>query len=330
MIQRGIGALRSSVLILLGVASCRSTQAFQPTRRRAFAPNRQGVLQVASTDLHHQLNNTLIEISCKDSAEVTARNFYVVQPSSTSIAPTLNSWERWCMERLETWYAMSQRVKCPFFRRRYGDTLDHVEWMVRHLVIRPTCLDTLGPTLACCPVDSGNKMEQLPVHTIVNMLQRDWEGKGYYVTGKLSPHIYRDDCLFTSPDPDLPIRGLRKYMGVASHLFDNKMSSSELLFMEVSENCHDAHNVYIKATWKMHLTLRLPWKPQLPALTGTTTYFLDDSHLIHLHHETWDMEVAEAFTAMFIRQDQQSHKSSVSEEQRTSCPFARFFFREKA
>jgi len=119
------------------------------------------------------------------------------------------------------------------------------------------------------------------------------------VTGKLSTGIYRDDCWFLSPDPDLPIHGLRKYVGVASHLFDSKSSSSELLSLEQKNQIQDDTNLLIMATWRMSLTLKLPWRPRLPTFSGTTLYHFDENHLVFRHEETWDISLTEAFLAMF-------------------------------
>jgi hypothetical protein len=124
------------------------------------------------------------------------------------------------------------------------------------------------------------------------------------VTGKLSTNIYRDDCWFQSPDPDLPIQGLRKYVGIASHLFDSKTSFSELLSIQQitnddSDNNNNNHTVQILATWRLSLTLKLPWRPALPSFTGTTVYTLDENCLIRKHEETWDISLVDAFLAMF-------------------------------
>ena len=43
------------------------------------------------------------------------------------------------------------------------------------------------------------------------MLASDISDHKYYVTGKLSAAIYSDDCIFDSPDPDMPVRSLRRF-----------------------------------------------------------------------------------------------------------------------
>ena len=136
------------------------------------------------------------------------------------------------------------------------------------------------------------------------------------LSGRLSHQVYRDDCLFVSPDPDLPIRGLPKYLGVATHLFDAKQSSAELLDLRILDD-----NA-IQANWRMSMTIKLPWRPHLPTFTGTTTYRLDRDHLIYSHIETWNLAVSEAFFALFVdrKEDDDTTRNNSG-----GCPFARFF-----
>eukprot|EP00536_Pseudo-nitzschia_multiseries_P001295 jgi/Psemu1/2994/gm1.2994_g len=297
------------------------------------------------------------------------------------------------IDTLEEWYDYSQKqVRCPFFRRRYGDVLDHIESMVRFFLIRPYCRDSshrnLGPLMAYRSTSRyGKKTRHLPVEEIMRILCKDWRAsekatgrdlraasaapavaapaaggggrayqylattdrvneKGYYVTGKLSQRIYRDDCEFQSPDPDLPIRGIRKYVGVASQLFHTKSSYSKLLSLEeLKEHPHDAETatststatametgstsgIVLKATWKMSITINLPWKPQLSEFTGSTLYFLDEDHLVARHREAWDISVKDAFFEMMNAKNL-FHKKSVTNTNTNTktgqCPLASFF-----
>ena len=66
--------------------------------------------------------------------------------------------------------------------------------------------------------------------------------KGYYITGKLNTTIYRDDCWFDGPDPDMPVRGVRKYLNAASQLFDVSASTAELLSLEIGDNSSYKNN----------------------------------------------------------------------------------------
>jgi hypothetical protein len=282
---------------------------------------------VATSDFSRSTNNT-DHSSCTSSIatpSLSEEQTICRQPQSQQ---QLNSIERYCLEKIDGWYGESQKVKCPFFRRRYGDVLDNLEWFVRNIIVRPPCRSSLGPIQACQPIQmevggrkgrykSVPKTKNLPVERIMETIRRDWEGitrrrtnnnnqssKGYYVTGKLSTSIYRDDCWFLSPDPDLPVQGLRKYIGIASHLFDSKTSHSELLSLQQQqqqeeENDTTQPHLQIKAEWKLSLTLKLPWRPSLPPFTGTTLYKFDEDNLIYQHEETWDISLLDAFLAMF-------------------------------
>ena len=94
------------------------------------------------------------------------------------------------------------------------------------------------------------------------------------------------------PDPDMPLRGLRKYLNAASQLFDPRESTSELLSLHVRDSV-------VEARWRMQGRLRLPWRPALPVITGTTRYHTDVNGLICLHEETWDVSVFRAFLQTF-------------------------------
>lgn len=138
----------------------------------------------------------------------------------------------------------------------------------------------------------------------MHIIRADWKPdhrhKGYYITGRLNTTIYRDDCWFDGPDPDMPVRGVRKYLNAASQLFDTSTSTAELLSLEIGEPSPQSRQPKSKSTivarWKLKGVLHLPWHPSLPVWTGRTTYHLDDEHMIYRHEEEWDISVAQAFT----------------------------------
>jgi len=205
--------------------------------------------------------------------------------------------ESWCVSRLDEWYAQSITIKCPFFRRRAADALDALDMVLRFLIIRHKSLGLLPPLGCRATTVTFHKNKNLPLAEIKDVIQKDWHEhnlKGYYITGKLNTTIYRDDCLFDGPDPDMPVKGLRKYLSSASQLFDVSMSESELRSLRIGSEPNT-----IVATWRMAGVLRLPWRPALPTMTGTTTYHLDDDGLIYEHAEEWDMSVPEAFLKTF-------------------------------
>lgn len=238
--------------------------------------------------------------------------------------------ENWCLLKLDRWYSASQSLKCPFFRRRFGDTLDVLESAVKHTIIRKECWPMMGPPQAHRPAGTNkkqnkNKQRDLTPHQLRSCVWNDWKvgtGKGYYITGRLNTSIYRDDCLFLGPDPDLPCDGLRKYVGVASHLFDYSSSLATLESLEIVQknaegsindfpssfqinNDYDAEDqiperIAIVARWKLRAILRLPWKPSLPMLSGQTIYHVDDNGLIACHEEYWDYSAPRAFCHTFF------------------------------
>lgn len=223
--------------------------------------------------------------------------------------------EVWCLVRIEKEYAKALNRKCPFLRRRMTDMIEVLEMMVRIAVIRQEKSDLVGPPVSCRGDQrTRHKVQHLPLSKLATIIRRDWKEesqKGYYITGLLTPAIYRDDCMFDGPDPDMPVKGLRKFLNAASQLFDPKQSACELLSLEIQGDV-------IVADWKMNGVLRLPWRPRLPEVHGQTTYHLDENGLIARHAETWDLSAVEAFlkTAWFDFQLKaaNTHNEKVNEE----------------
>jgi hypothetical protein len=251
----------------------------------------------------------------------------VAEATSTStssvltLSPSLSPLEAWCVTHMEVLYSRSLSIKCPFFKRRSADLLDGLDMMMRFLVIRHKSLDLIGPPPGCRSTTSNKIWQQGgQTQTQVNQFQKrlhttweerlailrhDWRPlshKGYYITGRLNTTLYRDDCFFDGPDPDMPVKGLRKYLNAASNLFDHATSTAELLSMELvqenestkSKSNTDAETVIV-AYWRLQGVLHLPWHPQLPVWTGRTKYHFDEQGLVYHHSEEWDISVAQAF-----------------------------------
>lgn len=213
----------------------------------------------------------------------------------------LSPLEDWCAREVEEWYQRATSVKCPFFKRRFVDILDGVDMILRFLVIRHKSLDIFGPPPGHrSKFSSEDKRVGLTIHQLADAIRKDWKeetGKGYYITGNLNTTIFRDDCLFAGPDPDMPVKGLRKYLNAASQLFDRSKSRAELLSLDTTLDADG--NAVVVVRWRMNGVLRLPWKPTLPEWTGSTTYHFDQDGLIYLHEETWDMSALQAFMETF-------------------------------
>ena len=210
---------------------------------------------------------------------------------------SLNTIESFCVNSMDKWYSKTLAIRCPFLRRRMSDILDSLEKVMRFLIIRHKSLDLIGPPLSFRSSGLKAKSPNLSIQQLAAIVRKDWRednNKGYYITGKLNTTIYRDDCVFDGPDPDMPVHGLRKYLNAASQLFDYQSSSARLLSMEIIDERK------IMAFWEIKGVLHLPWHPKLPVWTGSTTYHVDEDGLIYFHEDKWDMSVLQAFTETFF------------------------------
>lgn len=242
---------------------------------------------VASADSHplvqYNLNQSLAASIAKVAIAATLANDF------------LSPFECWCLVNVEQWYDQALGLKCPFFRRRASDLLDATDALMRLFIIRNKSLLGPPPSLRGIGGKCSEKSPGLTKYELMYVIRKDWREdnhKGYYVTGKLSPNIYRDDCLFDGPDPDMPVKGLRKYLNAAAHLFDRRTTEAELLSLEIEGDL-------IEAKWRFNGTMRLPWKPKMPEVTGSTVYRIDASGLIYEHVETWNISAYQAFLQTF-------------------------------
>ena len=175
-----------------------------------------------------------------------------------------------------------------------------------HRSLSTSSYHTAPPTHTNKKKTKCKKQRGLSITQLEEILRKDWRAdsernKGYYVTGRLTTEIYRNDCYFDGPDPDMPIRGLRKYVGVANRLFDASKSECKLLSLHrVESNREDGDSQQLVAHWELQGALRLPWKPTLPKFRGTTIYHIDPEGLIERHEETWDITVEQAFSHTFL------------------------------
>ncbi|KAL7581429.1 hypothetical protein ACA910_022011 [Epithemia clementina (nom. ined.)] len=236
-----------------------------------------------------------------------------ISGKAVSSFEVLSPLESWCVIHLDLLYSRALSIRCPFWKRRASDLLDAMDQIMRFVLIRHKSLAFISPP-AGWKLDTLDKSKHLSSTELYNVILKDWNvqtNKGYYITGRLNTTIYRDDCLFDGPDPDMPVRGLRKYLDAASQLFDPSKSRAELVSLRIiskndeikQQNGKSNDDIdtkeRIEATWRMTGVLRLPWKPVLPEWTGTTTYHRDKDGLIYKHVETWDMSVPQAFVKTF-------------------------------
>lgn len=197
-------------------------------------------------------------------------------------------------QRLHTLYEDSVKIKCPFFRRRAFDTIEALKRILIFIACRHKSTPFFPSPAVKTPI---RKTRNLPLADLAALVQNDWMGtrnvgKGYYVTGALTHEIYDEECFFDGPDPDMPVRGLRKYLLSASQLFDTRRSRADLI-RPVEYN---GDTMTLTAHWRIQGVLNLPWHPSVKPWTGHTEYHVDpQSSLITMHQEHWDISVPDAF-----------------------------------
>ncbi|KAJ1630710.1 hypothetical protein T492DRAFT_1001313 [Pavlovales sp. CCMP2436] len=213
-----------------------------------------------------------------------------VLPRPTRVATALSSLDA----RLATAYERAQLVPCPFFRRRFTDTVESGQQMAQWVRARHKSLpiDLLhGPLLA---VDS--KLGHLALGEIAAILYADFE-RAAYINGRLTRAVYDDECFFDGPDPDMPVRGVRKYCLAVGGLFDVPRSECRLLGAPVVDELAGT----ISCHWRLAGKLRLPWHPAFKPYLGYTTYRVDaQSGLIAEQIEAWSIHPFFAFLSVLL------------------------------
>ena len=203
-----------------------------------------------------------------------------------------------------------------------ADTLDFAASLLAFLLIRhkslglsdPALLDGLTVLPGCRPAGrhfkTTDKSAGLSVAQLSRLVEADWTGsnninsnnnttmqahKGYYITGRLNTTIYRDDCLFTGPDPDMPVKGLRKYLSASAQLFDSKSSYAILHSIQYDDSGGERQCGIITVYWTLGGIINLPWHPMVDPWSGWTRYHVDEGGLIYYHEEGWDESVLRIF-----------------------------------
>ncbi|CAM9869532.1 unnamed protein product [Ectocarpus sp. 12 AP-2014] len=127
------------------------------------------------------------------------------------------------------------------------------------------------------------------VEEVKKGIEGDFLSRRYYVTGDLTPSLYRPDCLFT--DPTTRVESVERYTAAVKLLFDPDNAQVDLLSLIVKDDTH------IFAEWRLQGYLKFPWHPYVKPYTGTTLYTLDSDGLISRHEETWSISALEAARA---------------------------------
>ena len=194
------------------------------------------------------------------------------------------------LDDLEHALDRSRGIKCPFFRRRAGDALEAAVAVAQFVGARHKSLEVpLMPPASA----SGAKTPGLALSAVQELVAADISEHRYYVTGRLSSAIYSDGCIFDSPDPDMPVRSLRRFADALHGLFDPALSTVELISIE----CESRD---IVARWRLQGALKLPWRPTIKPFTGCTRYEMDEHGLIGYHTEAWSTTALDAFISTFL------------------------------
>jgi hypothetical protein len=197
--------------------------------------------------------------------------------------------------QLESAYVRAERVPCPFFRRRFTDSVESAQLVMRWIHARHKSLPIEQPALlaAAC----AGKREHLPFAELADILCGDFGARRGYVSGRLADAVYADDCFFDGPDPDMPVRGLRKYCAAVSGLFDAPRSECRLLGAPVVDELART----IVCHWRLSGRLRLPWKPAFKPYLGYTTYHIDArTGLVSSAVEAWSLHPFVAFLSVLL------------------------------
>lgn len=183
------------------------------------------------------------------------------------------------------------RIPCPFFKRRATDVLEAALGVGRFILARHKSLLVFAPRSK-----GGAKVTGLAPEAVLEVIRNDFQDRRYYITGQLTREVYSDTCFFDAPDPDMPVRGLEKYISAISNLFEKRHSDLELLDTQVL-----APDMLL-SRWRLEATLKLPWRPKIKAYTGVTLYELDHHGLICRHTELWSISAADAFVSTVLPQ----------------------------
>lgn len=211
----------------------------------------------------------------------------------------------------------SIKVRCPFYKRRAVDFIEGLHYL-KHMIEHDGKVGL--PYMVKRDIFNHQKLGKakltgLTMAQICESIYQDWcpstahlPGKGYYITGRLNQSIYRYDCIFQGPDPDMPVFGLWKYLLSVSQLFNVKNSKAELIKpLEIDQRT-------IIAQWRIEGQINLPWKPYVKPWIGKTIYHIDEDGLIARHEETWEIGVLEAFLGIL----QPSSSSIITSSSTTS------------
>lgn len=198
------------------------------------------------------------------------------------------------LERFDT-----TRIRCPFFRRRATDFLEAAVDMGTFLASRHKSIDLSGFFPRYLSEHSRQVKSQKivglqSITTIAQEIAYSYQVRQCQVTGKLNSSLFDDACSFHGPDPDMPVKGLSKYISAASGLFSHSKSTCELVAIGTIK---DSQVVVI---WRIEGTVNLPWHPTIKPYFGATIYDRGCDGLIIKATEYWSVSALRAFLSTVI------------------------------
>lgn len=149
------------------------------------------------------------------------------------------------------------------------------------------------------PSAMGTKTSGLSLSDIASRLTRDLtEGSkgrgGYFVSGDLSPEIFRDDCIFV--DPTNSVSSLSRYQNALRILFDPEKSAVRLV-SPLAVNEGDRTVTGKIRSWGV---LQLPWQPRVSSYETSIKYSIDNDGLIYSQVQEWNISASEALQETFV------------------------------
>lgn len=156
----------------------------------------------------------------------------------------------------------------------------------------------LAPLGAADAKVGGRKRTGMALEDLAKVLARDVAagatGKGgYFISGDLSPEVFRDDCRFVDPTND--VSSLSRYKTALGILFDPQESKVELL----SGPKVDAERRTIKAQVRSSGVLKLPWRPYIRPYETSIVWSVDGDGLVQEQAQAWSITAADALLQSF-------------------------------
>ena len=149
-----------------------------------------------------------------------------------------------------------------------------------------------GSTASAAP--RQRQLETISGDEVLAGLRADFEDREYLWSGKITPELYDEDCVFT--DPTLSFSGLATFEKNLENLdpWINRFVPEAARSVELRRIALTDDGRAVEAEWRMLGNLALPWRPRLD-LEGRTTYTLEgEGGRISAYNEAWAITPAEA------------------------------------